>query len=279
MQFRILGPLEVLERDVAQPLGGAKQRAVLGILILHRGEPVSGERLADELWGERPPATAGKTLQGYISRLRKRLGDEVLRWETGGSAEIEVLIKDAVCMFPTRPVFRCALAYLHARLGDASRAQAEIDDLAADDFAAVQRDNEYLFSLAFVADAVGTLADVPAAAVLYDLLVPYAHLNAINADEVGTGSVSRTLGVLAAVLSRWEDGTRHFQAAVGHNQTMGALPWLAHTKHDYARMLLARDMPGDRERAQQLLIAATEQYERLGMTPWLARASELVATP
>ena len=78
MQFRILGPLEVFERDVAQPLGGAKQRAVLAILILHRGEPVSGERLADELWGERPPATAAKTLQGYISRLRKTLGEDVL---------------------------------------------------------------------------------------------------------------------------------------------------------------------------------------------------------
>jgi len=44
-------------------------------------------------------------------------------------------------------------------------------------------------------------------------------------------------------------------------------------------MLLARDMPGDRERAHQLLAAAAEQYERLGMTPWLPRAAELTATP
>ena len=51
MEFRILGPLEVLERDVAQPLGAAKQRAVLAILILHRGELVSADRLAYELWG------------------------------------------------------------------------------------------------------------------------------------------------------------------------------------------------------------------------------------
>jgi DNA-binding SARP family transcriptional activator len=64
----------VLERDVARPLGAAKQRAVLAILILHRGQLVSAERLAYEPWGERPPATAAKTLQGYISRLRKTLG-------------------------------------------------------------------------------------------------------------------------------------------------------------------------------------------------------------
>jgi hypothetical protein len=44
-------------------------------------------------------------------------------------------------------------------------------------------------------------------------------------------------------------------------------------------MLLARDMPGDRERAHGLLIGVIEQYERLGMTPWLGRASELFATP
>jgi DNA-binding SARP family transcriptional activator len=84
MEFRILGPLEVLELDVAQPLGAAKQRAVLAILILHRGELVSADRLADELWGERPPATAAKTLQGYISRLRKTLGDDLLRTQGHG---------------------------------------------------------------------------------------------------------------------------------------------------------------------------------------------------
>jgi hypothetical protein len=222
--------------------------------------------------------TLGERAQRRDAVLSHRLQLFLLDRETDGSTEIEALIKDAVSIFPTRPVFRCALAYIHAQLGDASRAQAEIDELAAHDFAAIQRDNEYLFSLAFVADAVGTLADVRAAAVLYDLLVPYANLNAINADEVATGSVSRTLGVLAAALSRWKDGTRHFQDAVRHNQNMGAIPWLAHTQHDYARMLLAHHMTGDREPAGQLLIAATERYERLGMTPWLARASELAST-
>ncbi len=218
----------------------------------------------------------GQRAQRRDAVLSHRLQRFLLDRETAGNTDTEALIKEAVSMFPTRPVFRCALAYIHAELGDRDRAQAEVDDLAAQDYAAVQRDNEYLFSLAFVADAVDTLAYAPAAAVLYDLLVPHAHLNAINADEVGTGSVSRTLGVLAVVLSRWDDGARHFQAALIHNQNMGALPWLAHTQYDYARMLLARDGPADRERAQRLLIAATEQYERLGMTPWLARASELL---
>ena len=78
MQFRILGPLEVAERDVTRPLGGVKQRAVLAILLLHRGEVLSGERLIEELWGEHAPATAAKVLQAYISRLRKTIGGDVL---------------------------------------------------------------------------------------------------------------------------------------------------------------------------------------------------------
>ena len=65
-------------------LGGAKQKAVLAILLLHRGEPVSVDRLVDELWGEAPPDTAVKTIQVYISRLRKELGDGVLLTHRGG---------------------------------------------------------------------------------------------------------------------------------------------------------------------------------------------------
>ena len=79
MRFRILGPLEVAERELTRPLGGVKQRAVLAILLVHRGEVLSGERLIAELWGEHAPATAAKVLQAYISRLRKAVGADVLR--------------------------------------------------------------------------------------------------------------------------------------------------------------------------------------------------------
>jgi DNA-binding SARP family transcriptional activator len=73
MEFRILGPLEALDEGQAVRLGGAKQRALLAVFLLHRGEALSTERLIDELWGERPPATAAKSVQVYVSRLRKAL--------------------------------------------------------------------------------------------------------------------------------------------------------------------------------------------------------------
>src|SRR5436190_10936284 len=84
MEFRILGPFEVVEHDQRLVLGGPKQRALLVALLLHRGEAVSIDRLIDELWGERAPATAAKTLQVYVSNLRKALGDGVLLTRSGG---------------------------------------------------------------------------------------------------------------------------------------------------------------------------------------------------
>jgi YVTN family beta-propeller protein len=86
LEFRILGPLEVVEQQQRVALGGLKQRALVAILLLHRGEVVSSDRLIDELWGERPPRTAAKTLQAYVSRLRKALGNEVLVTRNGGYA-------------------------------------------------------------------------------------------------------------------------------------------------------------------------------------------------
>ena len=83
MDFRILGSLEVADGSRRMALGGAKQKAVLAILLLHRGEPVTVDRLVDELWGEAPPDTAVKTVQVYISRLRKELGDGVLLTRQG----------------------------------------------------------------------------------------------------------------------------------------------------------------------------------------------------
>ena len=73
MEFRILGPLEVLDEGRRVALASSKQRALLALLLLHRGETLGTERLIDALWGERPPATAAKSVQVHISRLRKAL--------------------------------------------------------------------------------------------------------------------------------------------------------------------------------------------------------------
>ena len=74
MEFRILGPLVVLFEGRELPLGPLKDRTVLGVLLLHANEVVPRQRLIDELWGEAPPPTAIKAVNGYVSQLRKALG-------------------------------------------------------------------------------------------------------------------------------------------------------------------------------------------------------------
>src|SRR6266508_6208558 len=76
MEFRILGPLEVLDDEGRPiPIHRGKEQALLAYLLLHRNELVASERLIDELWAERPPATAPKILQNAVSQLRKALGE------------------------------------------------------------------------------------------------------------------------------------------------------------------------------------------------------------
>ncbi len=84
LDFRILGPFEVVDGDRPVALGGRQQRALLAALVLRHGEPVSSDRLTDELWNGRPPPTATKIVQGYVSHLRKKLGDDVLLTRGGG---------------------------------------------------------------------------------------------------------------------------------------------------------------------------------------------------
>ena len=87
MDFRILGPLEVLDEAGAPlALGGQKQRAVLALLLLERGRVVPTEVLVDRLWGEEPPRTATTSLQNAISRLRKLLGPDRLLTKAPGYA-------------------------------------------------------------------------------------------------------------------------------------------------------------------------------------------------
>jgi DNA-binding SARP family transcriptional activator len=84
MEYRVLGPLEALDTGGPLPLGGAKQRALLALLILNANHVVSRGRLIDELWGDEAPETAATSVQIYFSRLRKLLPDGSLVTRTPG---------------------------------------------------------------------------------------------------------------------------------------------------------------------------------------------------
>ncbi len=76
MEFRVLGPFEVLD-DAGQQLelGSPRARALLAFLVLRANEVVAVDRLVEELWSHGAPETAPKVVHVYVSQLRKALGD------------------------------------------------------------------------------------------------------------------------------------------------------------------------------------------------------------
>jgi YVTN family beta-propeller protein len=84
VQLGILGPLVVSRDDQEVRIGAAKQRALLTLLLLRRGELVPTDRLVEQIWNGAPPATAVKSVQVYVSQLRKALGEGTLETRPGG---------------------------------------------------------------------------------------------------------------------------------------------------------------------------------------------------
>src|SRR5262245_65499098 len=78
VEFRILGPLEVVVDGRVVPVDAPKPRALLAILLLRANQPVSRDRLIDQLWDGRPPSSATKPVQTYVFQLRRALGRDVI---------------------------------------------------------------------------------------------------------------------------------------------------------------------------------------------------------
>ena len=122
MECGILGPLEVRLNGATAALGGRKQRALLAFFLLHANEVVSRDRLIDALWGERPPPSVHQSLDSYVSRLRRVLGqDRLLRRPPGYALVLEPSELDL-----TRFEELVAAAREASARGDATQASATL---------------------------------------------------------------------------------------------------------------------------------------------------------
>lgn len=139
LSYLILGSLEIRDGATQVALRGGQQRRLLAILLLHGGEAVSTDRLIDELWQGRPPGTAAKALQGYVSSLRKQLGPETVE-TVGAGYRLDVAAEQTDAgrfeelLAEARPLDRApAAAKLRAAL--ALWRGPALADFAYDDFA------------------------------------------------------------------------------------------------------------------------------------------------
>jgi predicted ATPase len=190
----------------------------------------------------------------------------VLRMVQGKVDDREAAILRYLEDYPEIPSHRATLANLYCRLGRREDGQREFDQVAAHDFANLPRDGSWNPTMANLAYVCSYLNDVRRAAILYDLLLPYAPLQmVIGSAAIGTGSVLRFLGILATTMSRWEDAIAHFEGALRMNTRIGARPFGALTQQEYGALLMKRGDPGDREKARQIFDQALATANEIGM--------------
>ena len=188
-----------------------------------------------------------------------------LRREQGRLAELRPVLSVFLRQHGAASIWRPGLALLYLETGQREAARIEFEQMAEDDFAAIPRDGRWPFCMVYLSEICAALGDGDKAAVLHRSMLPHAGYNIIGGGLVCCGSAERYLGLLSATMSRWTEAIRHFEDAVAMNLKIGAHAPLARTRCDYADMLLARDGPGDGERAAALLQLSLESARALGM--------------
>ncbi len=207
------------------------------------------------------PQTQAESLSGQIS-----LPMFTLFREQGRLQALAPAIRYFVQQHGLASTWRPGLAVLYNELRQLQEARREFEYLAQDDFAGVPRDSLWMGCLTYLTDVCTTLGDMERAATLYQLLLPYTGRTVVvGGGAVCYGAVSHYLGMLATTMKRWPTAEQHFQDALALHERMSAPPWIAHTQYQYARMLLARQQPGDREQAQGLFDTALATAQSLGM--------------
>jgi tetratricopeptide (TPR) repeat protein len=141
---------------------------------------------------------------------------------------------------------------------------------------ALPRDEHWITTMALLADATAQVRDEERAALLYDLLLPYAEQNlAHDLMRSYLGSTHHYLARLAAALDRFDQADAHYEAALRFNRQLRAAPLIARTQAAWGERLRERDRPRDRRRARDLLEQAHATAVQLGMADFARRVEEV----
>jgi DNA-binding SARP family transcriptional activator/tetratricopeptide (TPR) repeat protein len=233
-----LGRISETKRELdagAQLAAELGQRAQIGQALGVRAMLALAEGRLDEgdaMRNERYALGRGTLLEESVAIYRCQ-GHALLELRGADLDEIEPEIAELALRFPARPVFRCVLAHIHAHTGRAGEAREALAELVQ----GLPFDQEWLYGMSLLAEAAALIDDADAAAVLYDALLPWAGLNAVDVAEGCRGSVARYVGLLAATLGRREEAAEHFRRAIGENERMGFAPWAERARGDVERIV------------------------------------------
>ncbi len=243
-----------------EPFNEAVALAALAMIATHEGRFADAEPLAVQALscGNRfDRANAAGIFGVQMFTLRRHQGR--LR-------ELAPVLRQFLNAESQAATWRPGLAILHFELGARDEARAVFEKLAVNNFAGIANDAIRIASLAYLAEVCVWLDDKARAAALHELLLPYAERNLVfGAHTASFGAAARLLGMLAATLQRWDDAEHHFEQAIALDQRTGGRPWLAHSRSEFAAMLLRRAGTGNSDRALALLAAALDDAREFGM--------------
>ncbi len=187
----------------------------------------------------------------YVPYLFEHAVLVAIRWMQGRLGELREAIRFHGERYSSVARWRNALVAVE--LADERAARAEVERHALRDFADLPRDGLWLLHQCSLAEACVLLGDERRAARLYQLLSPYADRNAISMTTMPFGPVALRLGMVAAMLGRWEEAEGHFQLAMERCTQLGAPAITARVLYERAKMLVARGEEADLPSAAELL--------------------------
>jgi len=266
------GAVEALEHYA--PLAERQRQPFLLYFLLssRAGFSLFGGRFEDSERIAQQALAVGQAMEGLDVHGPYGIQMFSLRREQGRLSEVAPLLRQFVSTTPRESSWRPGLALVYAELDMLDDARREFDTLASDDFAVVAADSTWINCMAMLAEVCCALGDVARAQTLYARLRPLAQCNVISAPTVACyGVVARHLGMLATVMGQWEAAEEHFEHALEANERQGGVPWVAHTRYQYARMLRARGRSADQERIGTLLSESAATAKALGMSALAAR--------
>jgi predicted ATPase len=254
---RDLSELERVAEELRQPPERAFVRIIRATRLLIQGRVTESAEIGREALNL---GALGGDLSYQLTRTLHRYG---VFYEQLKLEKLEDEVRHLAETLRPGSLWFCALANLCSQIGKEDEARNLFDSLAAQDFSAVGPDFGWTASLHHLAETCARLRDSKSAAVLYSQLQSHAGRFATFSWVVFHGPVSRYLALLAATAGHDLEAMNHFEAAIRSCQAMDARLWTARVQCDYARFLIERNHPQDREKVIELRKRATREAEKM----------------
>ncbi len=268
---RVHGELTALGAQLRQPLLEHLAVGWQGVFAQLAGDVEAAESFAEHSY-----ALAHRAQVGYASSYLSGMLF-TLRRQQGRLEELLPAMESLVAGRAASHAWKAALALAQVQTG-AGAGRQHYETLVAHRARAVPRDWYWFFTVVLLAETCCALRDRTRAQELYDLLVPFAERYVQVIFAANWGSVQRNLGMLAAVLERFDDAERHLLAGIAANERIGAILMTAETQCEYGALLRARGGAGDAERAAALAESVVAVAAPRGLHELRRRAAVFTAS-